>query len=252
MPARIKEKNVLDSIFKKLRQVLLALIFLAVLVVILVVALGKTSDKIRREDTSSPVATMEYLKPTKNHYNGSILKYTYRYGTLTIDRDYPGNRDLKPHRLFAEIYTSWPEFGKRDQYLKSDESKRLRIMFEIDKSGVAAPRDLYGQYSDNLNSYAVQDNRYPGFIGYKIKNAWIYIATNSDLIMPQGTPVVISCSDDDSFAYFSKRNIGHCSYHFIFDKNLRAIVRFDKPLMKDFVQVHKDLMGFISSVRESK
>ncbi|MFV8782663.1 hypothetical protein ACNKU7_09610 [Microbulbifer sp. SA54] len=200
----------------------------------------------------SPVATMEYLKPTKEHHNGSILKYTYQYGTLTIDRNYHGDRDLKTHRLFAEIYTFWPEFGKRDHYLKSDEDMRLRIMFEIDKSGIAVPRDLYGQYSDNLNPFRVEDNRYPGFFGYKRNNGWVYIAKNGELVMPQGTPVVISCSDDESFAYFSKSNVGHCSYHFIFDKDLRAIVRFDKPLMKDFVQVHKDLMEFMSSVRESK
>ena len=242
--------------FKKILRitflVFLVLILLIVLLVAFVVNFHEPEARKDELNYGPPVATAEYLKPTKEHYNGSIIKYTYRYGTLTIDRDYPGHRDLKAHRLFAEIYTYWPEFGKRDQYLKSDEGKRLRIMFEIDKRGIAAPRDLYGQYSDNLNHYRVEGQQYPGFLGHKSKNGWVYLAKNGDLVMPQGTPVAIFCSDDESFAYFSTRNIGHCSYHFIFDRDLRAIVRFDKPLMKDFVQVHKDLMEFINSVRESK
>jgi len=250
------KNNRVGFIVKKTIKVLffsaIALILMFILLVILAGILDRHDDKSRVGVEQPPVATVEHLKPTKKHPDGSIEKYHYRYGALIIDKEFAAHGRLDSGYLFAEINTYWPEFGKSDKYFLSDEDKRLRIMFEINKLGAAEFRDIYSQVSDDLNPYGVEDNRFPGFFGYKRRNGWLYVAKDSELLTPQGTPVAILCSDDDDFSYTSGRKVGGCRYTLVFDEDLKAQVRFNKPLMNDFVQVHKDLLKFVNSVRENK
>ncbi|WKD48899.1 hypothetical protein [Microbulbifer spongiae] len=225
---------------------------LLLLVIIFVVALYKADKKGSKPDIVEdlpPVATVEYLNPTEEFPHGRLEKYHYRYGTLTIDRSFAAYGSLSEDGLFAEINVAWPGLKDAKHYFASD--NRLRIMFEINRKPTAEFRDVYDTVYKDLDAFGGRDYSYIDFIGYRRKNGWVYIASDSELKMPQHTPVAIYCSDHTTISLPSDRRVERCFYAFVFDKDLKAGVRFSKPLMENFFQVHKDLTTFLESIRES-
>lgn len=186
------------------------------------------------------VATAEYLEPTKEHPRGRVEKYHYRYGTLIIDRKYRGHGRLSPGRLFAVLNVAWPKFEGAGYYYSSEKSQRLRMLFEINHRHTGY-KDIYNLVHEDLNELGGQDFQYKDFIGYRQKYDWIYLTTDPNLLMPQGTPVTVSCSVRGNRILPSGEFGAECKYILIFDEELKARVQFDKKLMKDFSQVHKDL-----------
>ncbi|MFA0813098.1 hypothetical protein [Microbulbifer epialgicus] len=196
------------------------------------------------------VAWVEYLEPTKEHPRGSLKKYHYRYGILMINRKYIGHGRLRPGRLFAELNVAWPKFEGASKYYLSKKSQKLRIMFEINHDPERGFVDVYKAVYRDLDVSDEQDHQYEGFIGCKQDLDWVYLATDPELKIPQGTPLTILCSVRADRLLPSHEFGSKCRYVFLFDKALKAQVQFDKKLMKNFPQVHKDLLIFLESVRE--
>lgn len=206
---------------------------------------GKVNNK-----KALPVATMGYLNPTEEYPNGSLIKYTYAHGSITINKGFVGARNLTPNHLYAEIKTNWPEFGLHEKYKNSKPKNRIRIIFAI---GQTAPfLDVYNSSLSSIEKNNAVDTRFSGFIGYRSGLSWLFFSQDDALRTPQGTPVVISCTDDDAYGLGPDLKQGQCRYNLIFDESLRAQLRFNKPLMKNFEKVHVDLMEFIDTIREIK
>ncbi|WKD48897.1 hypothetical protein [Microbulbifer spongiae] len=240
---------------RKFFSLSLKLFALLLLVIIFVVALYKADKKNSKPDIVEdlpPVATVEYLNPTEEFPHGRLEKYHYRYGTLTIDRSFAAYGSLSEDGLFAEINVAWPGLKDAKHYFASTKDSRLRIIFEINRDSEHNFRDVYGANFKFLTPNVTRSHRYPGFVGYKVKdNKWLYIATDPKLVMPQGMPVAISCFITELKGRPIIHLNGNCRYNFLFDSDLVAQVRFSEFLMKDFFQVHKDLTTFLKSIMES-
>ncbi len=199
-------------------------------------------------DLGPPVATVEYLEPTKNYRNGSIRKVTYPYGTITISRDYIGQFNIDYDSLFLEVKTHWPDFEKSHEFGDKPPMQYLRIMLTIQEKRVVSTDYKEELSYKNLTNIEL-DWSHEGLVGYKKAKRWLY--ETLELKTPDAMPIVVSCTEDDSYGANLIYRRGACRYNFNIDKDLYASVHFNKPLMSDFIQVHKDLMEFIDTIRES-
>lgn len=199
-------------------------------------------------DLGPPVATVEYLEPNKNYHNGSIRKVTYPYGTITISRDYIGQFNIDHDSLFLEVNTHWPDFEKGHEFAGKSPMQYLRIMLKIRrKFPKPITYSLERSYKE-MESVAL-DRQYKGLVGYRKRSGWQYETLRLKNL--EGEPIVISCTEDNDSGVNPDYRRGSCRYYLNFDKDLYAEIRFNKPLMSDFIQVHKDLMEFIDTIRES-
>ncbi len=152
-------------------------------------------------------------------------------------------------RVFVDYYAYWPDFeileGK-----EYDTIDRINIMFEIELSDLAF-RDLY------ISKESYQDIKPTGFDfsgleGYRSYigiNSWYYLSVNPRIMTPQGTPLTISCSN---IGY--KNNIslagGKCRFNLIFDEHLRAQIRFNMYLLRDWQEFYNKVITLISQFRQ--
>jgi len=155
--------------------------------------------------------------------------------------------------MFLEVKTSWPEFGESNVYVQSSYVNRIRILFEIDAEGRSGVRfkDAFSGFKNRRPKLIDLNSPYKGLLAYKREgvSGEVYLSSSLGLLTPQGTPSVISCSEDNSYGLGPELMKGECRYTLIFDDDLRAQVRFNKPLLENFTEFHLSLLNFINSIR---
>jgi len=233
---------------KKMFLVFICLIVLFIVTSVLAIFFYERPGYEKPIEVGPPVATVEYIDPTKDHRNGSIRKITYPHGVITISRDYIGHFNLSHDSLFLEIKTHWPDFEKGHEFSEKPPMKYLRIMLQIRRRPSGKPK-YNEEYSYKNISSSDLDWRYSGLVGYHTNFGWRYEAL--DLKNPDEDPIVVSCSEDNNYGPNAIYKMGTCRYRLSFDRDLYMEIRFNKPLMHDFIRVHKDLMEFIETIKES-
>ncbi|AWF82129.1 hypothetical protein BTJ40_15530 [Microbulbifer sp. A4B17] len=230
----------------------------AIYLVVLLIVFNYFSSNKRSEGQQSypveelpPIATVEYLNPTKDFPRGSLEIYQYEHGRLKIDRRYNASGGFRSRGLFAEINIAWPNFGFRDEYFSSNKDSRIRIMFELRRNFGEGFQDIYQNVVDDLNAFDGRDYSYNGFVGFRRRYGWVYIASSPSLITPQGTPLTILCSDPMFNLMHSDGSLGRCRFSLIYDENLSSGVQFNESLMEYFPELYRDLDVFLQSVKES-
>jgi hypothetical protein len=158
-----------------------------------------------------------------------------------------------------DIDTAMPEFGDKVSLKKADSIDKVRLMLEVDRPGTQGVpfSDIYPGFSklqdEGTFPKKANDFRFPDLDGYQQKNGrGVYILKNIDLKSPAGTPITVSCSRDDSLSQDYKSKKGSCRYNLVFDPLLRVQVRFSKPNLHHFTELHENTMGLINSIREIK
>ena len=233
---------------------IVALLFLFFLAALFLVGEKLYKDRVYEREAPAPIATVQFYKPTKEFPSGSMERWRYKYGFLKVDRRYGYARSyrLPEPRLFAATNVAWPHYDKMEEryrFIKENPDSRLRILFFIQSD----TKDIRTVIPADMDRSRGVDKRYPGFLGYAYqsdrKPLWIYIGKYPDLIKPDGGVVTVRCSSDESYG-IDDRKVGHCSYILVFDDLLHAQVRFNKPLMHEFSNMHSDLVNFLHSFKE--
>jgi len=147
-----------------------------------------------------------------------------------------------------EVKTHWPDFEKGHEFYDKPPMKYVRIMLEIRRK-FPNPAAYNLEQSYKKMEGVELDRQYVGMVGYQASHGWRY--ETRELKNLDAEPIVISCSEDNSYGANPAYRSGSFRYFLNFDKDLYAEIRFNKPLMSDFIQVHKDLMEFIETIRES-
>lgn len=206
-----------------------------------------------------PVATIKNIQPTKLYPHGSIKIIEYSQGVFSIPERALRTDRMRNDRLFIDIETAWPEFGDIAYYASQPRINRIRLLFEIDRYSGVPFRNLYFGLKKAQQKQLILDEVYDhsikGLIGYQFigKDYFSYYQIlDNNIRSPQDTPIVISCTYDNATGHDLITKQGRCRYNLILDSELRVQIRFNKPLLKNAVVLHQNIMQLIHSIWKKK
>ncbi len=182
---------------------------------------------------------------------------TYKYGRLLIPKSNLGLYRVYPDKsVFVDYYAYWPDFAILERNKTYSPIDMINIMFEIELLDQSF-KDMYTLKESYQERGKMLDIKPTGFDfsgleGYRRYigiNFWYYVAVNPRVMTPQGTPLAISCS---IIGY--KNNIslaaGKCRFNLIFDEHLRAQIRFNMYLLRDWQEFYNKIITLISQFRQ--
>jgi len=213
----------------------------------------KTSVKV----PTKPIAVETYIKPSKNFPKGHY-RIEYQFGVLRISKEWHGYSKVSNHRVFVNLNTAWPDFGGKKYYSKSEHVDKIRLLFEAGEATTPF-KNLYHvmmkDKEDGLIEASVDDRRFNGLIGYKLKREIhfsLYQVTDETINNVMSTPLVIWCTGDHTTGQDMISNQGSCRYNLIMDPALSIQIRFNKPHLKNFIALHRKVMHLINTIRTVK
>jgi len=206
---------------------------------------------------TKPIAVKTYIEPTEKYHKGHN-QIDYEYGVLSVSEDWSSYSKVSNHRIFMELNTAWPDFGDKKYYGQSMPLDRVRFLFEAG-TREAPFKNLYHvmmkDKGDGLIEESVDDSRFNGLIGYKLKREThfsVYQVTDKTINNVMSTPLVIWCTGDHTTGQDMISNQGSCRYNLIMDPVLSIQIRFNKPHLKNFIALHEKAMHLINTIRTVK